>query len=208
MTEAEWLACVSPDLMFEMLREGATVRRLALLSVASCRSNRYLMKFKRERKAVEYAERVIEGVSAADEDGPSDRDCYLMASAANHCMAVAWYVRDNDLASAIRYTGRILEAITDGGANSSRGERRIAVIIRDIFGNPFRPVALTSAWRTLTVLSLAGQMYDSRDFCPMPILADALQDAGCENDEVLAHCRSDGAHVRGCWVVDLLLGKT
>jgi hypothetical protein len=51
-------------------------------------------------------------------------------------------------------------------------------------------------------------MYDSREFSAMPILADALQDAGCDNDEVLSHCRDPNAdHVRGCWVVDLVLGK-
>ena len=78
---------------------------------------------------------------------------------------------------------------------------------RDIFGNPFRPVAFDPAWRTSTAIALASQMYESRDFAPMPILADALQDAGCDNDDVLTHGRGDGVHVRGCWVVDLVLGK-
>jgi hypothetical protein len=82
-----------------------------------------------------------------------------------------------------------------------------ADLLRDIFGNPFRPVTLNPSWLTSDVTALARQMYDSRDFSPMPILADALQDAGCENPDVLNHCRSDGPHVRGCWVVDLLLGK-
>jgi len=81
-------------------------------------------------------------------------------------------------------------------------------LLRCVYGNPFRPIALECAWLTSTVLSLAQQIYDSRDFSPMPILADALQDAGCENDEVLNHCRGEGVHVRGCWVLDRLLGKT
>jgi hypothetical protein len=80
-------------------------------------------------------------------------------------------------------------------------------LLRDIFGNPFRPVTFSSEWRTDTVLTLARQMYASRDFGAMPILADALQDAGCENDDILNHCRGPGPHVRGCWVVDLVLGK-
>lgn len=80
-------------------------------------------------------------------------------------------------------------------------------LLQDIFGNPFRPVALDPASRTSTVLALAQQMYESRDFAPMPMLADALQDAGCEDEAVLGHCRSDGPHVRGCWVIDLILGK-
>ncbi|WP_246523698.1 hypothetical protein [Gemmata palustris] len=79
--------------------------------------------------------------------------------------------------------------------------------IRDIFGNPFRPVVFSPYWRTDTAVSLARQMYESRDFSAMPILADALQDAGCDNDDVLSHCRAPGEHVRGCWVVDLVLGR-
>ena len=80
--------------------------------------------------------------------------------------------------------------------------------VRDIFGNPFRPVSFSPAWQTDTALTLARQMYDSRDFSLMPILADALQDAGCEDEHILSHCRDpQAAHVRGCWVVDLVLGK-
>jgi hypothetical protein len=89
-----------------------------------------------------------------------------------------------------------------------RAERDIQVdYLRDIFGNPFRPVAFDRAWRTDTTRALARQMYDSRDFSAMPILADALQDAGCDNDDILNHCRSSGVHVRGCWVVDSVLRK-
>jgi hypothetical protein len=82
-----------------------------------------------------------------------------------------------------------------------------AVALRDLYGNPFRPVAFPPSWRTDTALTLARQMYDSRDFGAMPILADALQDAGCEDASILDHCRGEGSHVRGCWVVDLVLGK-
>ncbi|VTR95758.1 Uncharacterized protein (Fragment) OS=uncultured bacterium PE=4 SV=1 [Gemmata massiliana] len=79
--------------------------------------------------------------------------------------------------------------------------------LKDIFGNPFRPVSFSPSWRSSTAVSLAAQVYESRDFGAMPILADALQDAGCENEDILSHCRGAGPHVRGCWVVDLVLGK-
>ena len=83
-----------------------------------------------------------------------------------------------------------------------------AGLLRDIFGNPFRPVALDPIWLTSDVVALARGIYDDRAFDRMPILADALQDAGCNHDDVLTHCRDANAvHVRGCWVVDLLLGK-
>ncbi len=86
--------------------------------------------------------------------------------------------------------------------------QQVSPLIRDIFGNPFRPVAFDPAWRTSDVLLLARGIYDERAFDRMPILADALQDAGCTNDDILNHCRDTAqVHVRGCWVVDLVLGK-
>src|SRR5262249_16866737 len=79
--------------------------------------------------------------------------------------------------------------------------------LRGILGNPFRPVAVDPAWRTSTAVALAKHMYESRDFSPMPILADALHDAGCDSEDILTHCRGPGQHAGGCWVVDMVLGK-
>ena len=89
----------------------------------------------------------------------------------------------------------------------AEAEAEHASLLRDIFGNPFRPVTVDPSWLTSTVVAVARQMYESRDFSPMPILADALQDSGCEEERVLGHCRGPGPHVRGCWVCDLILGK-
>lgn len=84
----------------------------------------------------------------------------------------------------------------------------LADIVRDVFGNPFRPVSADHSWLTTTVVALAREIYETRDFGAMPILADALQDAGCEDDAILEHCRDEKViHVRGCWAVDLLLEK-
>jgi|SRR5579883_86267 len=84
--------------------------------------------------------------------------------------------------------------------------RWLGHLVRDIFGNPFRPVTFSPSWHTDTAVTLARQMYESRDFSAMPILADALQDAGCDNDDILTHCRDPKhPHVRGCWVMDLVL---
>jgi hypothetical protein len=80
-------------------------------------------------------------------------------------------------------------------------------LLRDIFGNPFRPVAIERSLLTAAVVKLAQQNYDQRVLERMPKLADALEKAGCENAEILNHCRGPGPHVRGCWVVDLVLGK-
>jgi hypothetical protein len=93
--------------------------------------------------------------------------------------------------------------------NEAEAERVIQTLLfRDIFENPFRLTSFNPVWRTDTALSLASQMYESRNFGAMPILADALQDAGCEDEQILSHCRdANQPHVRGCWVVDLVLGK-
>jgi len=80
-------------------------------------------------------------------------------------------------------------------------------MLRDIFGNPFRPVAFDPRWQTADVLALARGIYEDRAFDRMTLLADALMDAGCDHDDILGHCRGDGPHGRGCWVVDLVLGK-
>jgi hypothetical protein len=85
--------------------------------------------------------------------------------------------------------------------------RAQTALLRDIAGNPFVPVVFDVCWRTEAVVGLARGMYESRDFGPLPVLADALEDAGCADPSVLAHCRGGGPHVRGCWVVDLVLGK-
>jgi hypothetical protein len=99
-----------------------------------------------------------------------------------------------------------------GGKNAEgfAVERRLQCgFVRDVF-NPFRPVTIDPSWLTWnggTVPKLAQAIYEERRFGDLPILADALEEAGCSEPTILAHCRSEGPHVRGCWVVDLLLGK-
>jgi hypothetical protein len=86
-----------------------------------------------------------------------------------------------------------------------------ADLIREIFGNPFRGTKLDPAWLSYNdhcAVRLAQQMYEQRNFHDMPILADALEDAGCDREDVLQHCRCGDSHVLGCWVVDAVLEKT
>ena len=76
-----------------------------------------------------------------------------------------------------------------------------------VFGNPFRPVVADPTWLKPTAVSIASSIYADRAFDRLPILADALEEAGCAHADVLLHCRTPGEHVRGCWVVDMVLGK-
>ena len=97
--------------------------------------------------------------------------------------------------------------LQDGKRTTSAEKAAQAVLLRDIFGDPFRPVAFDPRWRTADVTELARAIYEDRTFDRMPMLADALMDAGCADEQIIGHCRGDGPHVRGCWVVDLVLGK-
>jgi hypothetical protein len=100
-------------------------------------------------------------------------------------------------------------ARTPEGEGSRRPEeaRWQAMVFRDVIGNPFRPITFSPKWRTPTAVALADQMCESRDFSAMPILADALEEAGCTARSVLEHLRGPGPHVRGCWPLDLLLRR-
>ena len=95
----------------------------------------------------------------------------------------------------------------EGRDLAKRTASRSRHLLTCIFGNPFRPVGLDPSWLTSTVLQLAAGIYTDRAFDRLPILADALQDAGCDNADILDHCSSASPHVRGCWVVDLILSK-
>jgi hypothetical protein len=86
-------------------------------------------------------------------------------------------------------------------------QREQANLLRDIIGNPFRPVTLDPAWLTRTVTGLAAAVYEEQAFDRLPILADALEESGCTSQDILAHCRLPGVHVRGCWALDLILSK-
>lgn len=103
-------------------------------------------------------------------------------------------------ALAVEYDALFGAARRAEGAAQSR-------LLRCIFGTPFRPAGFAPTWRSEAAVALARRMYESRDFAAMPDLADALSAAGCADPDVLAHCRGSGPYVRGCWVVDLLLGK-
>jgi hypothetical protein len=94
------------------------------------------------------------------------------------------------------------------GDQASGYEAPELAVFRDVIPNPFLPLAWNPDWFTSTVRDLAAHIYTSREFSAMPILADALQDAGCDDEQILTHCRGDRLHARGCWVLDAILRKS
>ncbi|MDB5290042.1 MAG: hypothetical protein JWL69_1283 [Phycisphaerales bacterium] len=96
-----------------------------------------------------------------------------------------------------------------GFDDAARTEEQVALcwLMRDVFGNPFRSARLDVLWLTPTIVTLVNSIYAEHSFHRMPALADALEAKGCMNTDILAHCKGEGPHVRGCWVVDMILGK-
>jgi len=150
---------------------------------------------------------------------PSDelnlpRSDFFVSAAGGAANAIAAHrlrVAEAGEAAALATDIRLLRE--DGGDEAMWNDTRArewslhAGLLRDIFGNPFRLVTIDPSWRTSTVTNLAAAIYDERAFDRLPILADALEDSGCTNADLLNHCRQAGVHVRGCWALDLVLGK-
>src|SRR5262249_12056836 len=207
--EAEWLALKKPRPMLEFLEGKASDRKLRLFACAYARRNWHLLSAV-SRKAVDVAERYAEGkVNEAERDAVAA--LALAEASEGHADAMAAFAATEAWYS-LYYTAWSAACTTcDADACEWYVEQGIEMphgsYLRDIFGNPFRPVTFDPAWRTATVTSLAQAIYDERVFDRMPILADALEDAGCTSADILGHCRGGGEHVRGCWVVDLVLGK-
>jgi hypothetical protein len=126
----------------------------------------------------------------------------------NHAHQTVRYAVSSAATLQLRQVREFPNSNSDRDRITDEEEGRWVRLVRDIFGNPFRAVSFDPDWRSSTAVALAKQMYDSGDFAAMPILADALQDAGCDSEDILSHCRSaNQVHVRGCWVVDLVLDK-
>ena len=233
MNKKQWLASADPQMMLAHLKGRASDRKLRLFAVACCR--RFWPLVSRDdvsRQVVEVAERFADGIATVKEChlarataevlwGPgADRIlCAVRELARAAVKSKASGAALDACREAASLAGRVARAAareankSDAEADAAERcaialERRQQVVpLRCIFGNPFKPVAADPNWLTSTVLLLARGSYEEKAFDRMPILADALQDAGCASDDVLNHLRHDADHVRGCWALDLVLGK-
>jgi hypothetical protein len=229
MTEQEWLASTDPTPMLEFLRGKASDRKLRLFACACCRRIWHLLPDQRCRRAVQIAEEFAEGKAGLrllrrvedagefyydnQEDVQEERLGYF-AGGAVFQLGQEWLASDivADAAS-----GAVACSTLDAGSDrlaadaAKHGESAAQCrLLRDIFGNPFHlpsadPASLT--WNDSTISKLAQAIYDDRAFDRLPVLADALEEAGCTDTDILSHCRGPGPHVRGCWLLDLILGK-
>jgi hypothetical protein len=227
MTEAEWAACTDPAPMMAYLAGRTSVRKLRLIGCGCCRAAWPVVDALGLQAAVVVAERLADGIATpsglclARRNASYTRDMATGSSPGEWGLlrtptgiAVAWAVYDlieehdppDDPGYVYHHVSDAVDRLADSDGARSANRRRQAEIIRCIAGNPFRPVALHPSWLTSTVTGLAETIYNDRAFDRLPILADALQDAGCEDADILNHCRGTAAHARGCWVVDAVLG--
>lgn len=194
MTGKEWAVCEDPRLMVDALRRRTVSDRKWRLFVAA------FWRQQAENVLAGTREELVE-VSSIMEDWadtgqlPKDRrsspheDRIFFARDA--ALAAVWTVNMPNLWLQFGPKLRMVQAD----------------LLREILGNPFRLPDVDSRWRTSDVLGLARAIYEDRAYERMPILADALMDAGCEQEAIIGHCRGEFQHVRGCWVLDLVLGK-
>jgi hypothetical protein len=216
MTEAEWLACTDPQRMLEFLRGRASDRKLRLFACACCRRIWHLLYDERSRGAIEVAERYVDGMAndemwstcqrlaadARDDGGGARAAWHALTTAEDYALRTAY--------AAARYPReQMVWALGVAVERSIQGSW-----LRDIIGNPFPPVSLDPSWLTSDVGALAQAAYEQRELpqgtldpARLAVLADCLEEAGCRDDQVLGHLRGPGPHVRGCFVVDLLLGR-
>ena len=231
MNKKQWLASSEPQVMLAHLKDCASDRKLRLFAVACCRH--FWPRFEESavsRQAVEWAERFADGLTTVKECAlaraslgvawgspfdPVSRAVRGMAAGAVKSKAGGGAIDTGHEAALL--AGRAARLGVPGGKSSAAAaaerqaitleRQRQVASIREVFGNPFRPVAVEASWLTSDVLALAHGIYAEKALDRCPILADALQDAGCANEDLLNHLRHGADHVRGCWALDLILGK-
>jgi hypothetical protein len=235
--EAVWLAAVVPRPMLDHLRGRLSERKQLLLVCACARRLWLLLPDPRGLELLEAAERYADGEISQDDllrarfaastwascESGIDQLTYLrgaLCRAPTGRPEVAWHRTWEATSFALNFSAFLVErdrvrfakpGVVRGKAWDEEA-RAQADLLREIVGNPFRPCpplpAAVLRWQDRLVPRLAQSTYDEQRWGQLPVLADALLDAGCEDDALLDHCRGDAEHVRGCWAVDALLGRS
>ena len=227
MTEQEWLQSTYLPELLDAKNTRGSCRKYRLMAIACCRRIWHLLDEKL-RAAVELAENFLERKATAKElkvcqDSFYDKSKFpgyttqlgVVQSTCFPTNQIKFYAGNAVGAASWAQVDFLLSKRLDSKFDYETLREQLyleetayqLVLFRDIFGNPFRPVQIERVRQTSTIKAIAQTIYTERQFADLPILADALEEAGCNNEVILGHCRSNQEHVRGCWVIDLLLGK-
>jgi hypothetical protein len=233
MTEAEWLSGTDPTRMLSHLGRKASPRKLRLLA-CGCARQVWDVLAEVHREAIELAERFADGratdrkrrevLDHAGATAPRESRHWFQEPrepAWRAAQAATATLRDEAASAAAEAATQVVAWALSRPSNLPSvpslnvwQKRRMEILrvecslIRDIFGNSSHPVVFDPSWRTRNVRELAQAIYQQRTFERMPILADALEDAGCDVADLLNHCRGEADHVLGCWALDLILGQS
>lgn len=200
MDEAAWLSRTDPTEMLSCLsRSGASTRKIRLFAVACCRHHWNLLGDPRSRNAPLAAELWADNhlSSVAIHQARAEAESAARDAPSPAAWSAVWTLNHDPWTAAFQTARHTPTTIQSH-------------ILLDLFGNPFRSVNVEQSWlkwNDHTVVRLAQGMYQDCSFDRLPILADALEDAGCTDRDILIHCRQGGNHAKGCWVIDLLTGR-
>lgn len=224
MTEAEWFAATDPLPMLRILSEKVSLRKRRLFACGCCRQIDHLIVDQKVRAALALAERaadksvsftrLTEAFNSVWDTITEPPEDARAAPARAVAAAVLPLLGHTALNFPLKEARRAFERdhcdrLPPRGRRAFRRADRLrwCRLVRDVAGNPFRRLRIAPEWKTPLVLALARRMYDDGDFSALPVLADALEESGYSEATVLDHLRGPGPHVRGCWVVDLLILK-
>jgi hypothetical protein len=191
--------------MLRSLRGRVSERKLRLFACACLRRLWTLLPDERSRRAVEVIERCADGLAGRVELQAALADAEAVeaastgrARAAARAVIAAWSTAEHACSAAAQ-----------ASPDPLKERRHQADLLRDLIGNPFRPVPVELPWLERNngrAVQIARAIYDEHRFADLPVLADALEESGCHSEAILTHCRSGGEHALGCWVLDTLLG--
>jgi hypothetical protein len=222
LDELEWDCCTDPVTMLMELADRTSLRKLRLFAVACCRRVLHLMREQHARQAVEQVAAAADSLLSCEGHRKAVvlanlEEAVRPAGSARHdaddaALTALAVVRANQVTDQLIRNLAVRTAISAARATGKRDEPVAqAHLVREVFGNPHRTVRVSAewlAWGGGTVRKVAESIYDEEAFGQLPVLADALEEAGCPEGRLLQHFRESGEHVRGCWALDLLLGKS
>lgn len=194
MIELSWLAAHDPRPLLDYLGSRTSARKLRLFAVACARRRSRDWFTPEEWQVVERVEAHADGLGGLPDP----------ARLESNERAIMALIR-RDPVSAARLTAD--ETAGEGTVERAIGRREQCCLLRDVIGNPFRPIAWQPKGLSAEVLKQAEAIYRTQAFDHVPALAATLRDGGCTDTAILEHCLGQEPHVRGCWVIDLLLGK-
>jgi hypothetical protein len=226
MNVPAWLARASPGDLGVFLGTTASSRKRGIFIRHLCLSNPEAFADPRSLAAIDAADRyqageidepVYQAAVQAAVRAAEEAEARLRAANTQvplqpmSCVAAQFAMTAAQTAREVATHGYYKQVMADlmrvaGASTCPRSTSRKRAARAEHFGDIQRPIVLEPSWRTEGVVGLVSSIYAERAFDHMPILGDALEDAGCADDDILGHCRWGGPHSRGCWVVDLVLG--